>query len=156
MQSFNRLYITLFSAFGLTHWAVLPRDWFWMSDCNLSAARVEYPPKWYTHSAVWLLHGWYHVKVVPSRCTFCVYHTTMYAFSVTKIIITTTATYTISNNDYEKLVRHDSYADKMTSVFFRDNQSRCKVCGQRKYRPLHIHSSQNVKQLYTGVRLWTA
>ena len=31
-------------------------------------------PKWFTYSAIWLLHGWCHVKLLPSRRTFCVMH----------------------------------------------------------------------------------
>ena len=31
----------------------------------------EYPPKWYTYSAVWLLHGWCHVKLLPSLRVLC-------------------------------------------------------------------------------------
>ena len=26
-----------------------------------------YPPKWCTDSTLWLLHGWYHVKLLPSQ-----------------------------------------------------------------------------------------
>ena len=29
-----------------------------------------------------LLRGWCHVKLLPLRCTFCVHHTTMHAFTV--------------------------------------------------------------------------
>ena len=32
---------------------------------------LQYPPKWYTYSAVWLLHGWCHVKLLPSRRVLC-------------------------------------------------------------------------------------
>ena len=41
-----------------------------------------YPSKWWTYGAVWLLHGWYHVKPLPSRLTFCVHHATMHQFTV--------------------------------------------------------------------------
>ena len=30
-----------------------------------------HPPKWCTYSAVWLLHGWCHVKLLPSRRVPC-------------------------------------------------------------------------------------
>ena len=30
-------------------------------------ALLEYPPKWCMGSAAWLLHGWCHVKPLPSR-----------------------------------------------------------------------------------------
>ena len=41
------------------------------------------PPPLYIHrSAIWLLHGWRHVKLLPSRGTFCVHHTTMRQFTV--------------------------------------------------------------------------
>ena len=39
------------------------------------------PSKWCTDSAVWLLHGWCKVKLVLSRCMFCVHHTTMHQFT---------------------------------------------------------------------------
>ena len=38
----------------------------------------EPPPKWCTCSAVWLLNGWCHVKLLLSWRMFCVHHTTMY------------------------------------------------------------------------------
>ena len=41
-------------------------------------AFFQYPPKWCTYIAVWLLHGWCHMKLLPSRRRFCVYHTTMH------------------------------------------------------------------------------
>ena len=31
----------------------------------------EYPPLWCTYSAVWLLHGWCHMKLLPSRRVLC-------------------------------------------------------------------------------------
>ena len=45
-------------------------------------AHLEYPPKWCTYNAVWLLHGWCHVKLLPSRRTFCVHHTTVHQFTL--------------------------------------------------------------------------
>ena len=39
--------------------------------------RFKYPPNRCTYSAIRLLHGWRHVKLLPSRRTFCVHHTTM-------------------------------------------------------------------------------
>ena len=45
--------------------------WFWLSDRLFLMARFEYPPKWCTCSAVWLLHGWCHVKLLPSRRVLC-------------------------------------------------------------------------------------
>ena len=44
------------------------RVWFKMSDCCFSQHVFEYPPKWCTYSAVWLLHGWCQVKQLLSRC----------------------------------------------------------------------------------------
>ena len=35
-----------------------------------------------SYSAVWLLHGWCHVKLLPSRRTICVHQTTMHQFTV--------------------------------------------------------------------------
>ena len=45
---------------------------------TLHSAFFEYPLKWCAYSAVWLLHGWCHVKLLSSRRTFCVHHTTMH------------------------------------------------------------------------------
>ena len=44
-------------------------------SCNLP------PSKRCIHSTVWLLHGWCHMKILPSRHTFCD-HTTMHQFTV--------------------------------------------------------------------------
>ena len=38
--------------------------------------------KWCTHSAVWLLYGWCHVKLLPSRRTFGVQYATKHQFTV--------------------------------------------------------------------------
>ena len=38
----------------------------------------EYQPKCCTYSAAWLLLGWCHVKLLPSRRTFCVHHATVH------------------------------------------------------------------------------
>ena len=46
----------------------------WMSDCSLTQHVLEYSLKWCTYSAVWLLPGWRHVKLLPSRRMFCVDH----------------------------------------------------------------------------------
>ena len=27
-------------------------------------------------------HAWFHVKLLPSQCTFCVHHTVMHQFTV--------------------------------------------------------------------------
>ena len=40
-----------------------------------------YPPKWCTDSTIWLLHGWCYVKLLLSRCMFCVHHTTNHQFT---------------------------------------------------------------------------
>ena len=46
------------------------RMWFYMSD-QLFIACFEYPLKRCTHSAVWLWHGWCHVKLLLSRHVLC-------------------------------------------------------------------------------------
>ena len=43
--------------------------------------RFEYPLRWCTYSAVWLLHSWCHVKLLPSRRTLCVHPTTTHQFT---------------------------------------------------------------------------
>ena len=44
--------------------------WFWMSDQPFVAS-FEYPPPWCTYSAVRLIYGRYHVKLLPSRRVLC-------------------------------------------------------------------------------------
>ena len=34
------------------------------------------------YSAVWLLQGWCHIKLLPSQHAFCVHHTTVHQFTV--------------------------------------------------------------------------
>jgi len=33
------------------------------------------PPNWCTYTAIWLLHGWCHMELLPSWHTFYVHHT---------------------------------------------------------------------------------
>ena len=35
------------------------------------------PPEWCTWTAVWLLHGWCHMKLLLSQHTFCIHRTTI-------------------------------------------------------------------------------
>ena len=44
--------------------------------------RFEYPSKRCTYSAISLLHGWCHVKLLPSCRTFFVHHAIMRQFTV--------------------------------------------------------------------------
>ena len=60
---------------------------FWMSDCILPPPPPPlfffFPPtKWCTDSAIWLLHCWCHMKLLPSRRKLCVHHTTVHQFTV--------------------------------------------------------------------------
>ena len=48
----------------------------WMNDCSFTQRVLNI--HWSCYSAVWLLHGWCHVKPLPSRRKFCVHHTTMH------------------------------------------------------------------------------
>ena len=56
--------------------------WFWMSDGSLSKCVFKYALKWCTYSAVWLLQGWCHMKLLLSQCIVCVHHTPMHQFTV--------------------------------------------------------------------------
>ena len=49
-----------------------------MTACGLFIAPFEYSPKWCTCSAVWLLHGWCHVKLLMSRRKLCVHHSSLH------------------------------------------------------------------------------
>ena len=51
------------------------------SDC-LYIARFGIATEVVYLSALWWLHGWSHVKLLPSRRMFCVRHTTMHHFTV--------------------------------------------------------------------------
>ena len=51
-----------------------------MSDCSFAQRVLNIILCDY--SAVWLLHGWCHAELLPSRRTFCVNHTTMYQFTL--------------------------------------------------------------------------
>ena len=68
----------LFSALEQIHLALVACDSEWVTFYSafwISTAVVNY-------SAVWLLHGWCHVKLPPSRRTFCVHHTTTHQFTM--------------------------------------------------------------------------
>ena len=76
------IFIYIYSAI-LCFWARSQRSscmQLWMSDCSLTQHDFGYSLKWCTNNAVWLLHGWCHVKLLPSWCTFCVHHTIMHQF----------------------------------------------------------------------------
>ena len=45
-----------------------------MSDYRHSWRFFQHPSKWCTYRAIWLLHGWCHVKLLPPRRTFSVHH----------------------------------------------------------------------------------
>ena len=67
----DRFSVALFSTLQQTHCALASCDCRWVTGFLKHV--FEYPPKWCTYSAVWLLHGW-------SCChlgAFCVHHTTM-------------------------------------------------------------------------------
>ena len=70
-------YVALFSDLKKT---VVTCDW--TNDCSLFLALFEYPQKWCTCGVIWLLRGWCHVKLLPSRRTFCVHYTTRHQFTV--------------------------------------------------------------------------
>ena len=42
----------------------------------------KYPPYRCADSTVWLLHGWCHVKLLPSLRQLCVHHTTMHQYTL--------------------------------------------------------------------------
>ena len=60
------------------------RTWFWLNDCILLQTvfvlffKERNSRKWCTDSSIWLLNGWCHMKLLLSRRTFCVHHTTMH------------------------------------------------------------------------------
>ena len=61
--------------FGMSDWSLLYNycaffNTHWSGVLTLS------------YSVIWLLHGWCHVKLLLSRCTFCMHHTNMHRFSV--------------------------------------------------------------------------
>ena len=55
--------------------------WHWVTTFHLIShvsVPLPYPPKCCAYNAVWLLHGWCHVKLLPSRWMFCVHHIIMH------------------------------------------------------------------------------
>ena len=58
------------------------RLWFWMNDSRL-LWRILNIHRGGKLSAVWLLHGWCDIKLLPSQRMCCVHHTTTQQFSVT-------------------------------------------------------------------------
>ena len=55
---------------------------FWNEWLAFLLHIFEYPLKWFAYSTIWLLHGWCHVKLLQSWCTFCVHHTAMHQLTV--------------------------------------------------------------------------
>ena len=53
-----------------------------LDECSFTQCNFKHWLKWCTYSAVLLLHGWCHVKLLPSQCTFCAHHTAMHQFTV--------------------------------------------------------------------------
>ena len=51
-----------------------------MSDCSFIPCTLNISQSGY--GTVWLLHGRCHMKLLPSRCKFCVHHTTMHQFTL--------------------------------------------------------------------------
>ena len=49
-----------------------------MTEAAYNIVPSEYPLKWYTYSAIRLLHNWCHVKMLLSCHRFCGCHTTMH------------------------------------------------------------------------------
>ena len=49
-----------------------------INEClQLYIAHFEYQLKWRIYSTIWLLHGWCHAKLLPSRHMSCAPHTTI-------------------------------------------------------------------------------
>ena len=83
----GRFYTALFSALVQTHWAHVAYGSEWVTASffffvavlllfvfSISAEVVYW-------QAIWLLRGWCHVELLPSRRKFCVHHTTMHQFT---------------------------------------------------------------------------
>ena len=78
----NHFYIVLFAALEQNHcapvtcgseWVTVVLYYKFLSIHQKCADISEYPPKWCADSAIWLLHGWCHVKLLPSQCKFWVH-----------------------------------------------------------------------------------
>ena len=65
-------YTALFSALGQTHCILAARDSEYVT--------IAFYSVWCTYSAIW--HGWCQIKLLPSRRTLCVPHTTMHQFTM--------------------------------------------------------------------------
>ena len=77
----DRFCIVLFSALEQTHCALVV--------CDFKPVTVSFYSVFVLNDdAVWLLHGWCYVKLLPSRHTFRVHHAAMHQFSVTLFLAT--------------------------------------------------------------------
>ena len=76
----DSFYLAIFSAL-MSH--VFLNDWLHPSlFLFFYNAFFSIQTKWCTDSAIWLLHGWCHVKLLPSRRMFRVHHTIMHQLTV--------------------------------------------------------------------------
>ena len=76
-----QFYIMLISALRLTEHMLhaIPNGWLY----PFCSTYFLYPQKWCTdRDTVWLLHGWCHVKLLPSQCKFCIPCSTIHQFTV--------------------------------------------------------------------------
>ena len=53
-------------------------EWLWPFKAHFWTAIQVLYLQWY-----WVLHGWWHVKLLLFQCMFCVHHITMPEFTVT-------------------------------------------------------------------------
>ena len=79
-------YITIhrfYTALERTHRALFECDSEWVTAAFIARLIFFiYTPKWYTDSAVGLLRGWCHMKLLLSRRTLCVHHIIMHQIIV--------------------------------------------------------------------------
>jgi len=78
----HSFYLAPFSAPQQTHCGLVKCDSEWVTASFYSSFVFLYARKWITDGAVWFLHCWCHVKLLPSRGKFCVHQSTMHQFTV--------------------------------------------------------------------------
>ena len=117
--------------------------WLWMSDWSFYTAHLEQPPKWCTYSAVWLLHGWCQVNLLPSQRTFCVHHTNhtpVYSDTLLKDHKSRIHTCMFSSNpaaiSAHILCTPYNHAPVYTDTWFQNHKNRIHVCSALTLPPV--------------------
>ena len=78
------LLCSVFSAVKKTHCTLVAYDLEWETVAFYRAFSFEFPLEWCTYSAIWLLNGWCHMKLL-SWHVFCVHHTSVHQLTCMQV-----------------------------------------------------------------------